>query len=156
MHGLINFSSHSTSPASPRTLKFGTKACLRRPLSNLFNPSCGIQSLNRLKTSMGTTALTWRSLRSSFMASCLVRKPSPVMMELTTLSPHLQTCTLPRTVLPMWGAQQGGGRQSKAAALVENSWEGRVKLGKGRQRSQMEECLSRSGQLQTGLAVLCG
>ena len=43
-----------------------------------------------------------------------------------------------------------------AAAAVENSWDESVKSGKGKQRSQMEECLSRSGQLQTGLAALLG
>ena len=43
-----------------------------------------------------------------------------------------------------------------AAAAVENSWGESVKSGRGSQRSQMEECLSRSGQLHTGLAALLG
>ena len=140
LHALINLSSHRTSPSppSPLTLKSGTKACLLLPRSILFSSGCGIQSANRLKTSqtMGTPARTWRSLMRSFISSCRTRHPSPRIVAFTRLSPHLHTVTPLPMFSPTLGAVHGGGRQSKAAAAVENSWFEKVKSAVGRHSSQ--------------------
>ena len=111
---------------------------------------------NQLNTShtAGMPAQPSKPLIFSFIASCLVLSPSPLILALTTSSPHLHTLILPTICSPTLPAQLGLGRHRSAAKASLNSLPENEVSGLGKQRSQAADNLSLPGQLQTGLASL--
>ena len=80
------------------------------------------------------TAKISSPLNLSFMASCLLHKPSPRIVAFTTLSPHLSTLVYRTTCSPTVDAHLGMGKQKKVAITSKNLAEEKVVSGFGRQR----------------------